>query len=383
LSSLQPVRQLARHERRSAPQHVATWAGRRFDVIVRKALRGLFMRRGVPTMTPSEFERSLAMLHCYNAPEILADPDRLLAPADTLPRVTTKWRNPVPGGTHAHLTFRTPYAPVHPIYAAEFRRYDNLDTVHLFAWQHTRPPSASLLITHGWGAGSKRVHEIEFGIDWFFRRLGLDVYFYVQPFHGLRKPSRARFSGELHPSPNLMRTNEAFVQAARELRTILGIIERRSHAPIGMMGSSLGGYTTALIASIDDRLSFAVPVLPPGSLADLFWDHGAEDPVRRSAEAMGMTRERFRHAWALHSPLSYAPRVPAPGRMIVSALGDALVPARSTEELWHHWQRPRHVRFAGGHILQVYRRQYQHRVARMLVDLGHLCPAAYARAKQR
>jgi hypothetical protein len=150
-----------------------------------------------------------------------------------------------------------------------------------------------------------------------------------------------------------------------------------------MMGSSLGGYTTALIASIDDRLAFAVPVLPPGSLADLFWDHGAEDPARKAAEAMGMTRERFRHAWALHSPLSYAPKVPAQGRMIVSALGDALVPAYSTDELWHHWERPRHVRFAGGHILQVYRRQYQRRVARMLVDLGHLPEAAYERAKRR
>jgi hypothetical protein len=69
--------------------------------------------------------------------------------------------------------------------------------------------------------------------------------------------------------------------------------------------------------------------------------------------------------------------------MIVSALGDALVPARSTDELWHHWDRPRHVRFAGGHILQVYRRQYQHRVARMLVDLGHVPQLAYERARQR
>ena len=341
------------------------------------------MRRGVPSMSREEFDRSLAMLHCYNAPEVLADPDRLLAPADALPRVTARWRKPIPGGTHAHLTFETPYQPVHPIYGAEFRRYDNLDTVHLFAWQHTRPAPASLLITHGWGAGSKRVHEIEFGIDWFFRRLGIDVYFYVQPFHGLRKPSHARFSGELHPSPNLMRTNEGFVQAARELRTVLGIIERHNAAPIGMMGSSLGGYTTALIASIDPRLQFAVPVLPPGSLADLFWDHGEEDPARKAAEEMGMTRERFRHAWALHSPLSYTPKVPIGGRMIVSALGDALVPAYSTEELWHHWERPRHVRFAGGHILQVYRRQYQHRVARMLVDLGHVSADAYARAKQR
>ena len=41
------------------------------------------------------------------------------------------------------------------------------------------------------------------------------------------------------------------------------------------------------------------------------------------------------------------------------------------------------IRFAGGHILQVYRRQYQHRVGRMLVELGVVPEQTYARAKLR
>src|SRR5690606_15041487 len=110
---------------------------------------------------------------------------------------------------------------VHRLYAAEYRRYDRLDTVHLFSWTHARPASASILVTHGWGMGRKRLHELEFGIDHLFNGLGLDVYYYVMPFHWLRRPSTARFSGELHPSPNLMRTNEAFIQTVLELRAAL------------------------------------------------------------------------------------------------------------------------------------------------------------------
>lgn len=366
----------------SRRERAATWAGRRVDEVVRQALRRLFIRRGVPYMSAEELERSFAMLRVYTDPQVLADPDRLMAPPRKTPPVAVRWRRPVRGGSHAHLTFASPYRPVHEIYAAEYRRYDRVDTVHVFAWQHARPAPASILLTHGWGMGAKQVHQREFAIDYLFRVLGLDVYYYVAPFHWLRKPSRARFSGELHPSPNLMRTNEAFIQTAQEIRTAIGMIREHDAGPLGMMGSSLGGYTTAFIASIDDRLSFAIPVLPPGSLADLFWEHGENDPVRKAVERMGMTLERFRAAWALHSPLSYRPKVPWEGRLIVSATGDGLVTPKHVDPLVEHWEQPRHHRFAGGHLLQLYAGTYHREIGRLLVDLGVLSPLRLARPRR-
>ncbi len=356
-------------------ERLASWAGGHVDGVVRRALRGLFVRRGVPFVTAPELEHSLGLLRCYTAPEVIADPDRLFAPPARLPAVTTRWERRSGPGTRAHLEFATPYRPVHPLYASEYRRYDNLDTAHLFAWRHRERAPASVVVTHGWGLGAKSIHEIEFGIRWMYRTLGLDVYYYVAPFHWIRKPSRARFSGELHPSPNLMRTNEAFVQTAVELRTALGLIAAFNPGAIGMMGSSLGGYTTALLASIDERLAFAVPIMPPSSLAELLWEHGANDPVRAQATAAGMTREKFRDAWALHSPMSHQPKVPWAGRMIVSAQGDGLVGEHHVDPLWQHWGRPHRVRFAGGHILQVYRRQYHREIGRMLGRLGLITAA--------
>jgi hypothetical protein len=359
-----------------APQgrrrRAATWVGRHGDDFVRRILRGLYLRRGVPYMSPAELERALAVLRVYTDPAVLADPDRLLAPPTRLPAVQARWRRPVRGGLHSHLVFDSPYRPVHRVYAAEYRRYDRLDTVHLFSWTHARPAPASILITHGWGVGRKRVHEHEFGVDHLFRSLGLDVYYYVMPFHWLRRPSAARFSGELHPSPNLMRTNETFIQKALELRWALRWIKSRNPAPLGMMGSSLGGYTTALMASLEDSLDFAIPVLPPASLADLFWLQGQGDPVLEKVSAMGMTRERFASAWALHCPLTYRPKVPWRARFIVGAQGDKLVTPEHTDVLWEHWGRPRRYSFAGGHILQVYRGDYHREVGRFLEELGVL-----------
>ncbi|MEM7160348.1 MAG: hypothetical protein AAF799_46350 [Myxococcota bacterium] len=355
-------------------RRVATWLGRRGDDVARRVLRGLYLRRGVPYMTRGELERAFAMLRIYTDPEVLADPDRLLAPPPRLPHVTSRWRRAVRGGMHSHLVFDTPYRPVHRLYAAEYRRYDKLDTVHLFSWTHARPARGSILVTHGWGVGNKQIHEQEFGIPYLFRQLGLDVYFYVMPFHWLRRPSGTRFSGELHPSPNLMRTNEAFIQKVRELRSALRWIKARNPAPLGMMGSSLGGYTTALLASLEDTLDFAVPVLPPASLADLFWAAGQGDPVLQSIEDMGMTRERFTKAWSLHCPLSYEPKVPWRGRFLIEAEGDALVTAPHTDLLWNHWGQPRRYSFSGGHILQVYRTDYHRELGRFLAGLGLVPP---------
>jgi hypothetical protein len=200
------------------------------------------------------------------------------------------------------------------------------------------------------------------------------VYFFVQPFHGERKPLEARFSGQLHPSTDLVRTNEGFIQTCQDLRALLAAIIERRGAPVGMMGSSLGGYTSALIASLDPRLDFVVPIMAPASMAGLMWDHGEGDPFRRHAE-------RRRHdpralPPRLGPPLAahYQPKVPWERRLIVGAADDILVRPVDVDVLWDHWQRPRRFTFTGGHILQVGRRAYVRELARFLRDL-HLLPA--------
>lgn len=344
-----------------------------FDLFMRQGLRKILLRRGgLDGVDADELERRFVAMERYNAPEVLADPDRLLAPPPGPPALIPLRERRVSGGRAVHYSFASPYQPLDPGYAREYARYDRVGTVHMHAWLHERPAPASIVLAHGWCVGNRRLHELEFSIPLLFRALGLDVYLYVQPFHSLRKPRSARFSGELFPSTDLVRTNEAFIQTVRDLRSAISAIERHNPAPIGMMGSSLGGYTSALIASVDPRLAFVVPIMAPASFAGLFWDHGEGDPFRRKAEELGLTRDRFHRAWALHSPLSYAPKVPWERRLVVSARGDALVTEAHADELWEHWQRPRRFRFTGGHFLQLGRRDYVRELGRFLADAGVL-----------
>jgi hypothetical protein len=338
---------------------IAGAACQRVDRLMYRALRRIFLRQSLPAATRGELEAILEVSERYADPRNLADPDRLYAPREPIHRLPPVHVKALRGGgSLRHYRLATNYRPFDPGYADAFRRFDRVDTIHLFSWRHRRPAPLSLLLLHGWGVGDRRLHEVEFNIATLYRRLGVDVYFYVAPFHGLRKPAQARFSGELHPSVDIVRTNEAFVQTMQELRAIITTIVAENPAPLGVMGSSLGGYTSALLASIDPRIDFAVPVIAPASLADLFWEHGAGESLRRDVEALGLTIERFRAAWAAHSPLSYAPKIDASRRLIVGASDDVLVTRPHVDALWEHWQRPRRFEFTGGHILQVGRKAY-------------------------
>lgn len=362
------------HAPPAVPDKLIALTTRLADKILLAALRHLFLRAGGETPKPEEFDRVVERLQRYLDPALLAQPERLLAPPAELPRIKTVYRRPLHRGrrevgSQEHLSFATPYTPLDPEYAEELAGYPEVSRAHLWSWRHREPAAASILLTHGWGVGAWWMHRFEYDVPRLFHELGLDVYFYLAPYHERRTPGHVRLSGSLHPSSDLVRTNEAFIQTAIELGTIISLILERNPAPLGMMGSSLGGYTSALMASIDERLSFVIPVLPPASMAHLLWDHGAGEGLRAHAEQLGLTRERFHQFWALHSPLSHQPKVPWERRMIVTGLGDTLVTADHTRDLWEHWDRPRHFRFPGGHAFQLEARRYRKEIGIFLRDI--------------
>lgn len=344
------------------------------DRLVLAGLSRLFLGQPTPGGA-DEFARVLARLHRYDA--LLATPEQAMPRPARVPELRVVERDtprslrwPRGRALEEHAVFDTPYRPLDPEYAREYAGYRELDRVHVWRWLHARPPRGTLLLTHGWGVGTWWMHRLEYDVPYLFHRLGLDVWFYVAPFHGVRTPASARFGGQLHPSPNLVRTNEAFIQTAIEVQALISAILARHDAPLGMMGSSLGGYTSALLASLDDRLDFVIPVMAPASMAHLLWDHGGQIQLRARAEQLGLTRERFHALWALHSPLSHPPKVPWSRRMIVTALGDSLVTAEHTRPLWQHWDRPRHFRFPGAHAWQLGSGLYHREIGRFLHDIG-------------
>ena len=251
------------------------------------------------------------------------------------------------------IRFASAYRPFLAAYREEHHRHVENQTAHARLYgSGTRPV---MICLHGWGGGTWWFEERAFVIGYWLRR-GFDVALFQLPYHGARAPSvegRTGRGGSLFPSANLVRTNEGFGQAIFDLRAFAEHLRRRGAPSVGAIGMSLGGYTTALWATVDPSLAFAVAMIPAVSMSELMWRHGEESPARRRAVSAGVSGDLLDDVFAIHSPTARAPLLPHERLMIVAGRGDRITPPDQAESLWRHWGECAIHWFPGGHLAQV------------------------------
>jgi pimeloyl-ACP methyl ester carboxylesterase len=254
------------------------------------------------------------------------------------------------GGALVDLAWPSAHVPFLADYREEFAAHAENGAAYARWWRSARPRTTIVLL-HGWGGGPWFLESRAFPVD-YFRKLGLDVILFQLPFHGLRTPRGTR-SGQLFPSPHVVRTNESFAQAISDLRALHTWLLEQDVPAIGLSGMSLGGYTTALYASLVKDVAFAAPMIPAVSIAELMWRHGDATAARRRAVAAGVTQALLEAVFRVHAPLERQPLVPRDRRFIIAGRGDRITPPDQAEKLWRHWEQPTLHWFPGGHLAQV------------------------------
>ena len=182
------------------------------------------------------------------------------------------------------------------------------------------------------------------------------------PFHAVR----ARGRSALFPSSDPRFTNEGFRQAVHDLRALADLLRDRGASAVGVMGMSLGGYTTSLLATVMPDLAFAVPIIPLASIADFARDGGRL--VGTPAEQR-LQHEALEAAHRVVSPLARAPRVPSDRVLVLAAEGDRITPVSHARRIADHFGAPLEL-FVGGHVLQLGRASAFRSIGRMLGRLG-------------
>jgi len=277
-------------------------------------------------------------------------------------------RLPLLRGWREKIRWKSHYQAWNKDYRASYAAYEANDTCWAEWWRHSDGGRPTIICIHSWATAQAPIQEWVFAA-WRLYLAGWDVVLPVLPFHGKRTPRQAWFSGQLFPGTKPGRCNEAFGQAAWDIRSLIFALRERGSGPIGVTGASLGGYTSAMLAGLDSELAFCIPVIPLVSFGDTLWTHGEGGPHRKRAEALGVTIERLREVYAPHSPLYWKPAIPRERLMIVAGRGDRVCPPEHIEWLWDHWGRPRIAWFEGGHIIHFGRRRVMREVKDFLNDL--------------
>ena len=301
----------------------------------------------------------------YADPRFVDDPGAFFAAPAPL-RVEERRLRRLVDGDLIRVRFESAFVPVFPEAALSVDR-----TGVALWWRHRRAGHPAMLCVHGYAGGHLWLERLAFEARRFYRA-GVDVVIYVLPYHGPRTAPGSGPSGRGFFGLDMVRTNEAFAQAIYELRALLRYCRAAGTGPVGAFGMSLGGYTTALLASVEPELAFAVTMIPLASIAEMMWAGDGDDPRLALARRYGWNLDTLRDLTRVHAPLARSPLVPFDRRLIIAALGDAICPPEHADALWRHWGRPRIHWYPGGHVAQFRRGAALRAVRTLLGDVGLL-----------
>jgi len=359
----------------SPRQRVVVEASAISDLALRTAIASVLSATVAPaviaTSVRSGSERDTLRFYAELGAE--RDPAKSFPARSELPRVSSRPANRlaewVAHGTVDNISFPSSFRAINPAMRERWSRWGSNNVVHAQHWRHNDGPHPTLCVIHGFMGSSYLANGRFFTLPYYFRS-GYDVLMYTLPFHGPRAEKCSPFSGYGYFSSGLSGFAEAMAQAVHDFRSIIDYLRHTGVERIALTGISLGGYTSALVASVEDRLEAVVPNCPVVTPARMFdeW-FPANKLMGLGLRLAKISRAELSAALSYHSPLNYRPLVPKDRRMIITGLGDRMAPPGQAQMLWEHWDRCALHWFPGNHVLHVSQLDYLRRMTAFLHEV--------------
>lgn len=248
-----------------------------------------------------------------------------------------------------HLSFESGYEPW-PEEPGRDRwlSYEANRTAHALALRHPGGPRPWLVCIHGLRNGSPHKSPDVSQPEFFHRELGLNLLFPFLPLHGPRSPGP--LNGVQLLSGDFMDLLHTGTQAAWDIRRLLAWLKLpdQSAPAIGVLGHSLGGYVSALLASLERDLDCVISGNPAVDPIRLYWNNTLAIAIH-SLRAQGIRQGALEEIIRPISPLALQPVIPRNRRAIFAGTVDRVVPPIEAYSLWRHWERPRIGWHQGSH----------------------------------
>jgi Alpha/beta hydrolase domain containing 18 len=288
------------------------------------------------------------------------------------PRIHRKKANPIARamatGTVESLSFQSPFEPLNPELRTMWQTLQRNNTAHAQHWRHDDEPRPTLCVIHGFCLSSYWLNGLALRLHRFYQA-GYDLLLYTLPFHGARASRLSPYSGYGYFSHGFSGFSEAMAQAVHDFRIFVDYLESTGVTNIGVTGVSLGGYTSALLASVENRLKVVIPIVGVFDVPVLLdaW-FPASTLLRAGFKCRRIDRALVDQTLAYSSALNYAPLVGNEGRLIITGLGDRLSSPQQSDKLWRHWDRCAMHWFPGNHIIQVGQSDFLCRMTQFLAE---------------
>ena len=162
------------------------------------------------------------------------------------------------------------------------------------------------------------------------------------PYHLQRRPDTPGAINNFI-SQDLWRMVEATRQSISDTRAMVKWITSASSQPVGLWGTSLGGWLSGLIIGHEPELNFAVLTTPVTQLEKVINELAFCAPIRRSYAKSNLSLAKLNLD-------THRPQLPIENVLIQEAEQDLFVPKECIENLRHEWKQPEIWRLRHGHI---------------------------------
>jgi len=267
-------------------------------------------------------------------------------------------------GVVTDLSWQSGFVPIDPEVTERYlsAKENAVAVARRFQRGQARP---AVILIHGYMAGPFAFEERIWPIS-LLEDAGFDVVLFTLPFHGLRVRAGRGAVPEC-PGEDPRLNVEGFRQAVFDLQNLVGWLLAQGHPRVGVLGMSLGGYTAALLATVEARLDFVVPVIPLSSLGDFAREQGSLslDPEEEE-EQHTLLESIYRRV----SPMARPAVVPPERCLVISAKADRVTPVAHARRLAVHLRAPLQS-FYGGHLLQLGRAEAFESVVALMSTSRH------------
>jgi dienelactone hydrolase len=252
------------------------------------------------------------------------------------------------GLDYQKMSFNSGYqAPIELPGFERWQGFENNRTAHGVVLRHPGQPRPWMMCIHGGGMGDDVFNLIGMQAAKFHRDHGLNVILPVLPLHGRRRIGKMNGVGLI--GGHMTNTLFGLSQTAWDLRQMLAWVREQGEPRVGLYGISLGGYTTALLSSLESNLACAVAGIPASQLAPMILKL-SEPRFSSGLAERGIGFKEIERLFTVISPLAMKPQIEIDKRYIFAGIADRMVPANHVAELWRHWDKCSIAWYQGSHV---------------------------------
>jgi dienelactone hydrolase len=178
---------------------------------------------------------------------------------------------------------------------------------------------------------------------------GIAGLFVQMAYYGPRRPT----GGPGLITVNVEHTLSGIRQTVLDIRCATSWLESRPEIDarkLGILGTSLGSFISALTAAMEPRLDRVVLLLGGGGLVDAFYENPRAKPFFDAADFVGLTKEKMKRMIASADPLTHAELLKERKLLMIAARRDDIVPPIAAQRLWEATGKPKIIWLDSTHV---------------------------------